>query len=114
MRRRDVRYTNKTIDVLFIMLLRTTILIYSSQKQYRFITATKSTTFTKNSMTQVIATLILDDNYKENNDEIFWLTPVRISGYNGMKDITFKNAGEKDSGISKGVNNIDFKKREVA
>jgi len=75
------------------MLLRTTTLIFFSQKQYHFIPATKSSTFTKDSMTQTIEVPIYDDSYKE-GDETFWLTPVSSSGYNGTKDITFKNAGE--------------------
>ena len=93
MRRRDVCYTNKIIDVSFIMLLRTTTLIFFNQKQCHFIPSTKSITFTKDSMTQTIEVPIYDDSYKE-SDETFWLTPVSISGYNGAKDITFKNAGE--------------------
>ncbi len=93
MRRRDVCYTNKIIDVSFIMLLRTTTLIFFNQKQCHFIPATKSITFTKDSMTQTIEVPIYDDSYKE-SDETFWLTPVSTSGYNGAKDITFKNAGE--------------------
>ena len=48
-------------------------------------------------MTQTIEVPIYDDNYKENS-ETFWLTPVSTSGYSG----------------SKGVNNIDFKRGEVA
>ena len=48
-------------------------------------------------MTQTIEVPIYDDSYKENN-ETFWLTPVSTDGYSG----------------NKGVNNIDFKRNEVA
>ncbi len=79
------------------MLLRTTTLIFFSQKQYHFTPATKSIIFTKDSMTQTIEIPIYDNSYKEGN-ETFWLTPVSTGGYSG----------------NKGVNNIDFMYREVA
>ena len=47
-------------------------------------------------MTQIIEVPIYDDSYKE-GDETFWLTPVSTGGYR-----------------EKGVNNIDFRYREVA
>ena len=63
---------------------------------YDYASTQKSVTFTKNSMTQTIEVPIYDDYYKENG-ETFWLTPVSTSGYSG----------------SKGVNNVDFRYREV-
>jgi len=60
---------------------------------YDYASTQKSVTFTTDSMTQTIEVPIYDDSYKE-GDETFWLTPVSSSGYNGTKDIIFKNAGE--------------------
>ena len=60
---------------------------------YDYAPTKKSVTFTKDSMKQTIEVPIYDDSYKE-GDETFWLTPVSSSGYNGTKDIIFKNAGE--------------------
>ena len=63
---------------------------------YDYAPTKKSVTFTKDSMKQTIEVPIYDDSYKENN-EAFWLTPVSTGGYR-----------------EKGVNNIDFKRGEVA
>ena len=64
---------------------------------YDYASTQKSITFTKDSMTQTIEVPIYDDSYKENN-ETFWLTPVSTSRYSEAN----------------GMNNIDFRYREVA